>query len=332
LITRRGPIAKARRAAVLISLTWIVCLSFSVSSAIVYVQERSALTSGREVQHASLQDAERELREIEQKLKSIGQSQSVAQVEAEIAALFALPVLTAERVRGTVATLSLNCTKHDARTAQGCAGIAKLRTDLAGAVENARLEERATQLRNSIRSLRATGGSSAPDPVGEFWAWLTRGLLSVRDVGFGLPLAFAVMIEMVSAFGPFGIVAFAENMHGGPRRDMSGRVLPEPDVSRHHLDAAEPAGAVGEIIAYIAERTEPADSGGGLGLEELLTDYGTWCKQGNFVALARKEFIRAFDRLRASPELEGSIKKFGNRYFGIALARKGEQRRGASAA
>jgi hypothetical protein len=30
--------------------------------------------------------------------------------------------------------------------------------------------------------------------------------------------------------------------------------------------------------------------------------------------------MRAFDVLRASPELQGKIKKFGVRYFGIALA------------
>ena len=47
--------AKSRRAAIVISLTWLVCLSFSVSSAIgIYVQERTALTSGREAQHAAL--------------------------------------------------------------------------------------------------------------------------------------------------------------------------------------------------------------------------------------------------------------------------------------
>src|SRR6185503_13349485 len=86
--------SSSRRAATAIFLTWLVCLSFSVSSAIgIYVQERTALTTGREVQHASLQDAKRELGEIEQKLKSIGQSQSVAQVEAEIGAQFARPVL-----------------------------------------------------------------------------------------------------------------------------------------------------------------------------------------------------------------------------------------------
>jgi hypothetical protein len=55
--------AKSRRAAIVISITWFVCLCFSVSSAIgIYVQERSGLTGTREALHISLQDAERELR------------------------------------------------------------------------------------------------------------------------------------------------------------------------------------------------------------------------------------------------------------------------------
>src|SRR6476620_7023972 len=44
--------AKSRRAAIVVSLTWLVCLCFSVSSAIgIYVQERSVLTSSRETLH-----------------------------------------------------------------------------------------------------------------------------------------------------------------------------------------------------------------------------------------------------------------------------------------
>lgn len=101
--------------------------------------------------------------------------------------------------------------------------VEKARADLANALEVTRLDERATVLRRTIATLRERGGAAAPDPVGEFWAWLTRGFFSVKDVGFGLPLAFAVMIEMVSAFGPLGILAYADTIH-----DASG-----PDMSRH---------------------------------------------------------------------------------------------------
>jgi hypothetical protein len=316
--------AMSRRAAVLISLTWFVCLVFSVSSAIgIYVQERSALTGSREAQHASLADAAHELRDIEQKLKREGERKTVAEVEASIAAVLARPIVLAERVRGTVGTISNNCTKHDARTANTCADVARLHTDLARVVEATRLEERAAELRRSIDSLRTRGGASAPDPVGEFWAWLTRGFFTVKDVGFGLPLAFAVMIEMVSAFGPLGIVAYAEatreatgrdvSRHVAKRRDMSGPSATISDSVAEHDGAAD-------VVTYIAERTEPTESAAGIGVEELFADYLAWCKQGRIAALRLKEFTRAFDVLRSSPELQGTIKKFGSRYFGIALA------------
>ena len=323
--------AKSRRAAFVISLTWLVCLSFSVSSAIgIYVQERTALTSGREAQHAALQDAECELRDIEEKLRRDIKQQTIAQVEASIAAALARPLIVGDRVRGTVASVSVACSKNDARTAQACSEVAALRTDLARAVETMRLQERATVLRRTITSLRDRGGAAAPDPVGEFWTWLSRGVFSVRDVGFGLPLAFALMIEMVSAFGPLGIVAYAEATHVA-RSDASRHVATVRDTSRLPAtpsDREAVAEHVGQLISYIAERTEPTESAAGIGVDELFVDYQEWCRQRSVAPLQLKQFAREFDRLRASPELEGKIKKFGSRYFGIAFV--GRSRRLAS--
>jgi hypothetical protein len=65
---------------------------------------------------------------------------------------------------------------------------------------------------------------------------------------------------------------------------------------------------------------EPTESAAGIGKDELFADYRAWCAQGKIIGLQQEEFKRAFDALRASPELEGMIKKFGSRYFGIAFA------------
>jgi hypothetical protein len=317
--------AKLRRAAVVISLTWLVCLCFSVSSAIgIYVQERTALTAGREAQHSSLRDTERELAEVEARLKQHADSGSVAELEAGIGAVLVRPVIVGERVRGTVATLSGNCSKHDARTAEACAEIAKLRTKLAAASERTRFEDRAAVLRNTIADLRVRGGAAAPDPTGEFWSWLTRGLFSVKDVGYGLPLAFALMIEMVSAFGPLGIVAYAETMRDASWRDTSSRVANNREASQPAATTLDSRG-VGQLITYIADCTEPTESAAALGIDDLFSDYVAWCREGKAASLELEEFSRAFDLLRGSPELEGKIKKFGSRYFGIALTgrRKG---------
>ena len=74
-----------------------------------------------------------------------------------------------------------------------------------------------------------------------------------------------------------------------------------------------------QLISYIAERTEPTESTAGIGVDEFFVDYKDWCRQTKVAPLQLKQFAREFDRLRASPELEGKIKKFGSRYFGIAF-------------
>jgi len=134
------------------------------------------------------------------------------------------------------------------------------------------------------------------------------------------------MIEMVSAFGPLGILAYAETMHVAPWRDTSGHVAKTPGASRVPATAADTSGDVGQLISYVAERTEPTESAAALGIDELFADYLAWCRHRKIVALDQKQFGHAFDRLRTSPELEGKIKKFGSRYFGIALAAGSEKR------
>jgi hypothetical protein len=135
-----------------------VCLFFSVSSAIgIYVQERTALTGGREIKHASYGDAKSELAGIEAKLKVLGQQRTPAQVQAAIAAVLARPVMAGERVRGTVGTISINCTKSDTRTVAACAEIAELREEFATATQAAQLEADAITLRKQIGKLRDGG-------------------------------------------------------------------------------------------------------------------------------------------------------------------------------
>jgi hypothetical protein len=75
-----------------------------------------------------------------------------------------------------------------------------------------------------------------------------------------------------------------------------------------------------QLISFIAERTEPVESRSGIGFDELFAAYRAWCTSAGVPPVDPKEFMRGFDKLRGSPELQGTIKKFGSRYFGIALA------------
>jgi integrase len=218
--------------------------------------------------------------------------------------VLARAIAVGERVRGTVGALSNNCGKIDARTAEACVEVAGLREELAAAIDAARLGARSDYLRQQIGTLRERGDAAVPDPVGEFWARITRGRLSVKDVGFGLHLFFAFMIEMVSAFGPLGIVSYAE----ATRPETA-----ETDVSRR--DGPERVAARSDLPSRVNATTNRA----AVRVDELYADYEIWCLSGSQRPLGKEEFVDEFDRVRASPQLAGKIKKFGSRYFGIAF-------------
>ena len=220
-------------------------------------------------------------------------------------------------MRGTVATVSQNCAKIDARTKDACAELSQLRTERAGAVETEKLQEEAMAVRGEIAALRTHGGAIAPDPVGEFYAWATDGFVSVRDVGFGFPLFFALLIEVVSAFGPPTIAAYAEasrkdaGLHGVPEPAMAGPVLP-----RH---AVAGFGEPQPVVAWLAARALPAASNSAISVHELYDDYLTWWADARSEALTFGCFEQELDAARTLPELIGKIRKFGDRYYGIAL-------------
>jgi hypothetical protein len=315
-----------RRMALIGGIAWLVCLLSGVNSAIgVYVQDRMGVTGSREARHATLKDTERELGELEEKVKGLPQHRSVGQVEAAIAALFNTPVIIDDRVRGTVRQRSGNCTKIDARIAEICGRIGELVQELAVAKEAQSLEARIAALRRQVAQMRERGAADAPDPVGEFYAWATRGLLSVRDVGFGFPLFFALLIEVVSAFGPITIARFAE---------VTREARTQPDVRLFPAMAGhgrlQPAVAAEQrlalVVEWMAARAVPAPDASGLSLEVLHADYQLWSVESYLPMMTPVVFGEVFDRVRDMPELAGKIRKFGNRYYGIRLVARASLR------
>jgi hypothetical protein len=322
--------SRHRRVALAGSVAWLVCLLTGINSAIgVYVQDRTALTGARESRHADYRDAERELAEIEQRRVPYASLRSITEIDALLAAAFARPVIVNERVRGTVGRLSSDCYVPDVRTAKMCADVARLRSERAGAEEAARLEGRAAALRIEIAGLRERGSASPPDPVGEFYAWATRGFLSARDVGFGFPLFFALMIEIVTAFGPITIVRFAEV--SATATPMSSTVATWRDAARH-VPTRPVTGLVTDrvedrVAEWMSARAMPRSDGGATSLSDLHQDFDAWCGVERLPSCEAAAFAHAFDRLREMPELSGKIRKFGTRYYGIAVRATVEQRR-----
>ena len=318
---------KHRRAASIASVAWFMCLIFGINSALgIYVQDRAALTGARETTHATYKDAEKELAAVEERLLGRAQHRSVGEIDAAINAVLGRAVVAGDRVRGTVAVVSQNCTKIDARTKDACRDIAQLREDHAAASEARNLEERASALGKQLIALRDRGGSLAPDPVGEFYAWITGGIVSVRDVGFGFPLFFALLIEVVSAFGPLTIAAYAEASRASARDKPIIESVPELAVAGHDQLRQATAGQTepedGHIVSWIAERAVPVSGNAAIGIEELHADYALWCAERESRAASKALFEEEFDRVRGLPDLAGKIRKFGGRYYGVGLVRK----------
>lgn len=309
--------AKHWRIAIVASLAWMVCLISGINSAIgVYVEDRSALMGGRESKHSGYRDAERELVATESKLQHLSSVRSIGELDALIAAEFARAIIINDRVRGTVGKLSAECTKADARTAETCAEVARLRTERAGSEEASRLSVRADSLRVMMAQLREHGGASRPDPVGEFYAWATRGFISVRDFGFGFPLFFALMIEIVTAFGPITVVRFAE-LSATPASPSSPGATWR--AASRQIESRLVTGHVEEhVAAWMSARASPRD-GGATTLEELHSDYQRWCNREGLHDCDARTFGAAFDRLRDMPELSGKIRKLGTRYYGVRV-------------
>jgi hypothetical protein len=312
-----------KRMALIGGVAWFVCLLSGVNSAIgVYVQDRMGLTGTREAKHATFKDSERELGELEEKLKGLSAGRSVGQVEASIAAVLKTPVVIGERMRGTVGQRSADCTKIDTRTAGACARVATLGEELAAAKERKSLETRIATLRQQIARMRERGASDAPDPVGEFYAWATRGLLSVRDVGFGFPLFFALLIEVVSAFGPITIARYAElTRPPAAKPDMAVAGMPAMASYGRPQPALTFAQKAEHVVEWMAARATPAPDASAVAVEALHGDYQDWASQIGRPQMTVRLFRNEFDRVREMPELAGKIRKFGDRYYGIRLVK-----------
>lgn len=312
--------AQRKRLAALLFPVWLLCLLWGMVGAIgVYAQDRTTMIGGRESAAAVYADARSEIAEIESRLADLT-SRTVAQVDSSIAAVLAQPVRVGDRIRGTVGKISGNCTRDDRLTAEACLEVARLREERAAAVEADRLRSRVAELRALVAPLREHGAALPADPAAELLAWLSAGQLRVRDISFGFPLVFALLIELISAFGPAAIAAFADGTRGAGEGSQSatGRAA----TSRGELRPAMASlGEPRHVARWMAERTEPVLNGGpAITIDRLFADYVEWCGSQEIAHAGRSAFQSAFDQVREAHEIRGSIRKFGNRYYGIRIA------------
>jgi hypothetical protein len=287
------------------SAVWVVCFVYSVSSAVgIVIQDRTTRTAGRDTVHASYEDVRQQMDEVQGTRRRLRHSRPASEVEAAIAAVLMRPANDRKSVR-PVGALSINCSRVDVRTIDACGEIAVLRQELASAQEAARLDQQIAALRVQAEKLRGRGATVSSDPQGELFARLTRGWLTAKDVGFTLGLLLAAAIELVSAFGPAVLAAYAEASSRAPGAAANGK-----------------GRRVGLVLDYIADCIEPAATTSALASDELYNDYTKWCAKFGKRAMTGLDFIGEFDRSRIEQGLE-QIKKFGNRYYGMRLVKAG---------
>lgn len=304
------------------SIAWIACALYSMSSALgVVAQDRGTLTGGRETLRASYETTSAELDRAEGKRGQLSSTRSVRELEAVIEVALSQPVRVQERVRGTVASLSDHCAKMDARTVDACAAVAALRQELANAVEARDLDERIAGLKRSVIELRDRGALLATDAQAELISRLSRGWLSARDLGQGIVVLVVAVLELVSAFGPVVLTAYAHATTNVAHVAVGRDAAREDEAGRAMSRAATPPVAVGSALDFLAECVEPSADAAGITLDRMTRAYVDWCERKGCLPKAEPEFIIDLDEVRRRHGLENEIRKAGGQYFGIILSR-----------
>ena len=283
------------------SIIWIVCFSYSVTSALgVAVEDRSTRTGGRETIVMNYEETITEVGRLEKRRAGLRAHRTAAELEAAIKALLLRPVESNQRIRGTVGEISNNCQRVASRTTEACAEVSQLREELAAANEERDLDRRLSELTDQARQLRERGATKATDPQAELLARLSGGRLSPRDVGPGLSLLLAMTIELVSAFGPTVLSNYADATKGNDR--TGGK-------------------RIGLVIDYLSDRIEPAANTETLSESALYTDYAAWCHASDRVALAiagicgRVRSAARGKRARENPQAQGSLLRHPPRHL-----------------
>jgi hypothetical protein len=264
-------------------------------------------TGGRDTIHLSYADVEKELAEVGAQRTSLRSARSSTELEALIVAGLSRTVVVGVRVR-TVDEVSRNCTKPDRVTADACKEIGDLRAELAAAVEAHRLDVRLAELRKRAGDLREKGATLSSDVQSEIIERFTRGLLSVKDAAFGLPLLVTAVFEAIGALCPAIQFAVAEGTMGAAGR-----------VQARHVATRRVHDAVGLVFDFLDDCTQPSEGANALAISELYAVYQSWCSQRGETAVTLRDFTENLDRERERPEMKGRVRKFGDRYYGIGL-------------
>jgi hypothetical protein len=269
-------------------LVLVVTTGYALQSAAGFASEsKSGVIGARENVRTTYLEIENDLADAMERRQTL-KGRSAQEVNAEIAATLSRVVKDGERVRGSVASLSRDCTRIEVRTAEACVEIGKLRRELAAAEQRTHLDERITALREQARELRDKGGGVDPHPQTTLLSWLTFGRLSRHDIEAGKSIYQVLLVELASVFG---LLISLE--HGALRTrwklgsDTRGRGEPERAAPRHSPPL--PAGPRGGVGVFLDVCVSPAP-GSEVEVGDLFAAYQAWCARSGDRGLSMENF------------------------------------------
>lgn len=199
------------------SVAWVICAAVALMSAIGFVGlNRADAVGGRVAQNAQLQIAQRQFQATETRLSTIGQTQPVAVIEAEIRRL--------QQHRRW--SSSKGCTNATIKVSQKfCAQFHEAEGRLAAAVEAARLRSQHAALTSELKTLRRAGAGQEADPqAGVIARWIPG--IDVSNARDAMLVGLAVAFEFCAAFG-----LYLATRHGGVRHTVDPKSSDSVDLN-----------------------------------------------------------------------------------------------------
>lgn len=316
--------AGARWRAGLGSIFLVLLVLFGLASALGFGEaNKGSRVATREGATAILASVDAEIAALEARRNGLQPHRSLPEAEAVLKAAWLTPVVEGQRMRGTLAVVSKQCTSVSAMTAEPCRAVQAIAVEVAAAGEGARIEARLAELRIEQRRLRALGAGQEADPQASVIRRLVGRLLPDPDLATiraAVVGVLAVLIEGMSAFGLYlaGIHHRAVS-DGNPativlsRCESGSPPSHDSQVSSHdalsidqNSQPALPAPPGQQSMSAAQWAVERLDfvAGGSVLLADAIADYRACAVASGVVPLSDREFQQALIGAVLALELE----------------------------
>lgn len=290
-------------------LLWVVCLSYSLTSALGFSALNRADTTGeRAVQAAVYGDLRTELDKTRERLAWVPQHRPAAMVQQEIEAL----------KQNRRWALSDGCTNATASASKAfCRQYFQLGAELGAAQEAAKLQVRIDEMRAQLDTATTGVALVSADPQVDVLSKLSG---TAKDwVATALVLMVAMLVELGSSLGFYVVFSNwriyekAEEpiVVAKVRPAQPAAVLTANDNKQAPVKLQAPEN---DVERFYRDRVATAE-GSSLTATDLYEDYCDWCEQNNKEPMALPTFGRQFGELGVhKAKIAGRI-----RYIGIKL-------------